>query len=168
MLRGFLPSSTPVVGIFEASISTSLSLLSAPRLVEGELRYQKCGIVTTGQYWEKVLTDGVVDLLGFENSEAGARTCKRFKGVESTGLTAVELHTADPEEVRSRMMAATRRLVKDGDVRVVCLGCAGMAGMDAMVREACVQELGEVEGGRVRIVDGVKAAIALADGLARA
>ena len=37
----------------------------------------------------------------------------------------------------------------------VCLGCAGMAGLDRVVREACIEELGEDEGRRVKVVDGV-------------
>lgn len=65
------------------------------------------------------------------------------------------------------MLAATRQLVRDGDVGVVALGCAGMAGMEEWVREACVLELGSEAAARVRVVDGVKAAIALADGEAR-
>jgi hypothetical protein len=40
--------------------------------------------------------------------------------------------------------------------------------MDEMVREACVDELGEGEGRRVRIVDGVVAGIAWLEGAVRA
>ena len=66
------------------------------------------------------------------------------------------------------MIKAAKTLLKDRDVSVICLGCAGMAGMDAIVREACVEELGEEEADNVHIVDGVKAGIALAEGLVRA
>jgi Asp/Glu/hydantoin racemase len=65
------------------------------------------------------------------------------------------------------MKDAVKRLVKRGNVGAVCLGCAGMAGMDEMVREACVEELGQVEGGRVRIVDGVVAGVAWLQGAVR-
>lgn len=153
----------PVIGIFESSISTSLSLLSPPTAGHHGRVYDKFGIVTTGKYWETVLTEGVYDFLGLDYGAS----CQRFKGVASTGLNASELHTSPPEEVKARMMDATRRLVRDGDVTVICLGCAGMAGMDEMVREACVKELGDDMAKRIRIVDGVKAGIALLDGLAR-
>ncbi len=150
---------TQVIGIFEASISTAMSVLPP----SGSGHAEKFGIVTTGQYWEDTLTHGVLDFLGCDN----VASCKRFKGVESTGLSAAELHTSQPSEVRNRMIKATRRLVKDRDVGAICLGCAGMAGMDAIVREACVEELGEVLGNQVHIIDGVKAGVALVEGLVR-
>lgn len=160
MLSKLLPNSTPpITGIFESSVSAALSLLPHPTAKT----YQKFGIVTTGKYWEKVLTEGVMDYLGCDISTGS----KRFKGVETTGLSASELHTYPPEEVRKRMMDATKRLVKDGDVDVICLGCAGMAGMDAMVRAACIEELGKERGERVHIVDGVKGGIAILDGVVR-
>lgn len=159
MLRALVPASIPVLGIFEASISTALSLLSPP--VNGN--YEKCGIVSTGKYWEQVLTEGVLDYLGASDL-AG---CKRFKGVETTGLNAGELHSAPAEEVRAKMIAAVKRLVKDGDVNAICLGCAGMAGMDEMVRVACVEEMSREKGEAVHIIDGVKAGIAILDGLVR-
>lgn len=149
-----------MIGIFEASLSTALSLLPPPW--SGSIK--KFGIVTTGQYWEDTLTHGVLDFLGCDN----LASCTRFKGVESTGLSAAELHTSPPSEVRYRMIKAAKTLLKDRDVSVICLGCAGMAGMDAIVREACVEELGEEEADNVHIVDGVKAGIALAEGLVRA
>lgn len=145
---------TPVVGIFEASVSLALSVLGPG---------QRFGIVSTGKVWEASLTRGVEDLLGSQRGGAGSR----FKGVETTGLSATELHTVGRAEVEARMKEATKRLVRDGDVGAVCLGCAGMAGMDVMVREACVEVLGEEEGRKVRIVDGIKAGMAILDGLTR-
>lgn len=165
-LPSILPPSIPVVGIFEASISTALSLLrpTPPKNADGQTqKVKKFGIVTTGTYWEKTLTEGVMEAVGVDD----IAHCKRFKGVFSTGLSAGELHTAPAEEVRRRMKDATRRLVQDDDVSVVCLGCAGMAGMDEMVREACVEALGKEKAAAVTIVDGVKAGIAILDGLVR-
>lgn len=66
------------------------------------------------------------------------------------------------------MKDAVKRLLGKGKVGAICLGCAGMAGMDEMVREACVEELGKEEGGRVRVVDGVMAGVAWLDGAIRA
>lgn len=161
----------PVVGIFEASISTSLNIVNSSGLVfapgnEKESVPSKFGIVTTGKAWIPLLTSGVNHYLGL-GEEAEKPLSARFKGVESTGLNADELHTAPEEEVRQRMVDATVRQVKDKDVCVIILGCAGMAGMDKIVSEACVKELGEEDGQKVVIVDGVKAAIAMADGVLR-
>jgi Asp/Glu/hydantoin racemase len=144
-------SHKPVTGIFEASVSTSLQTIHPN---------EKFGIVSTGKVWEDILTDAVVALLGTES--------KRFAGVETTGLNATDLHDAPEEEVRKRMKDAVKRLLGKGNVGAICLGCAGMAGMDKMVREACVEELGEVEGQRVRVVDGVVAGVAWLEGAVRA
>lgn len=141
---------SPVLGIFEASVTTSLNILAID---------QTFGIVSTGKIWERLLTDGVHQLLG-------SRT-ERFAGVETTGLTATELHDAPPEIVRQKMVEATRRLVAKGNVGAVCLGCAGMAGMDEIVRSACIEELGEEKGKLVHIVDGVVAGVAALEGLVR-
>ena len=86
-------------------------------------------------------------------------------------MNAGELHDLPGEEVRAKMMAATGRLLRRGkelEVKAICLGCAGMVGLDEAVRTACVEELGEMEGKQVRIVDGVKAGVGLLYGLARA
>lgn len=141
----------PVTGIFQASVAAALVLLQ---------REQSFGIVSTGKVWEELLSTGVANQLG-------AETSTRFAGVETTGLTAVELHDVPAEEVREKMKEATKRLLRRGNVGAVCLGCAGMAGMEEMVREACVEEKGEKEGGEVMIIDGAKAGVALLEGLVR-
>ena len=147
-------SRKPVTGIFEASVGTSLQVIHPN---------EKFGIVSTGKVWEKILTDATVAFLG-----TASEASERFAGVETTGLNATDLHDAPAEEVRKRMKDAVKRLLKKGKVGAICLGCAGMAGMDQMVREACVEELGEVDGQRVRIVDGVMAGVAWLEGAIRA
>ncbi|KAJ5493892.1 hypothetical protein N7463_009979 [Penicillium fimorum] len=155
-----------VTGIFEASITAALSLVSGFALNEHdpmnpEARPQKYqqkgsfGIVTTGSAWKEELTNAVQGALGYDYEDGSSM---HFAGVETTGLTAVELHTTEPEEVRRRIIDATRNLLRNSEsrVKVVCLGCAGMAGMEQAVREGCIQEYG-TEGQRVRIVDGVVA-----------
>jgi Asp/Glu/hydantoin racemase len=82
----------------------------------------------------------------------GSEASKRFAGVETTGLTATDLHDAPAEEVRKKMKDAVKRLLNKGKVGAICLGCAGMSGMDEMVREACIEEMGSVDGNRVRII----------------
>jgi len=159
MLRERCPPQIHVTGIFEASVSLSLSLLP---LDLGSQR-SKFGIVSTGTYWDNALSAGVRSLLGSESLKSG-----RFKGVETTGLNAIELHTTSADEVRQKMMDATKRLVRSRDVKVICLGCAGMAGMDGTVYDALVEELGQSEAGFIHILDGVKAGIGLLEGLLRA
>jgi Asp/Glu/hydantoin racemase len=126
-------------------------------------RDQKFGIVSTGKVWEELLSEAVASYLGTE----AAAVSNRFAGVETTGLNATELHDAPPEVVHTKMIEATRRLLRKGKVGAVCLGCAGMSGMNEMVREAAVLELGEVEGKKVKIVDGVQAGAAWLDGVTR-
>ncbi|KAH7384050.1 Asp/Glu/hydantoin racemase [Phaeosphaeria sp. MPI-PUGE-AT-0046c] len=144
----------PVTGIFEASVATSLQVIHPD---------EKFGIVSTGKVWEDILSEATVAFLG-----TGSEASKRFAGVETTGLNATDLHDAPAEEVRKRMKDAVKRLLQKGKVGAVCLGCAGMSGMDEMVREACIEELGEVEGKRVRVVDGVMAGVAWLEGAIRA
>ncbi|KAH7113826.1 hydantoin racemase-like protein [Dendryphion nanum] len=147
-------NNVPVTGIFEASAATSLQLVRPE---------EKFGIVSTGKVWEDILSEAVQKFLGTSEEE----TSKRFAGVETTGLNATDLHDAPQEEVERRMKEAVKRLLKKGSVGAICLGCAGMAGMDRWVREACVEELGKEEGGRVRVVDGVVAGVAWLEGVCR-
>ncbi|QQK47124.1 Gamma tubulin, putative [Penicillium digitatum] len=107
-----------VTGILEASITAALSLTKG-----------SFGIVTTGSAWKEELTNAVQGALGYDYEDGSSM---HFAGVETTGLTAVELHTTEPEEVRRRIIDATRNLLRKSQnrVTVVCLGCAGMAGME--------------------------------------
>lgn len=147
-----------VAGIFEASVTTSLSLIS---------EQQTFGIVSTGKVWENALTQAVHDFLG-----TGVQGSDKYGGCETTGLNATELHDLPLAEVRDEMIAATRRLLQSGqgeemrDVQAICLGCAGMVGLDEAVRQACIDVLGDERGKRVSIVDGVKAGVGSLVGLA--
>lgn len=112
--------------------------------------------------------DAVKAFLGVDAETAR----KRFAGVQTTGLSATELHDMPVQEVRTRMKDAVKRLLRlredgGGDVGAICLGCAGMSGMDEMVREACVEELGMSKGKGIRIVDGVVAGVAWLEGAIR-
>lgn len=143
----------PVTGIFEASVSTSLQIIHPD---------EQFGIVSTGKVWERIFSEALVDFLG-----TGSEASKHFAGVETTGLNATDLHDAPSEEVRKRVKDAVKRLLKKGRVGAICLGCAGMSRMNEMVREACIEELGDIDGGRVRIVDGVQAGVAWLEGAVR-
>lgn len=142
-------SAKPVTGIFEASVATCLATLGND---------DKFGIVSTGSQWEGILDDAVNALLG-----AGSPGSQRYAGTATTGMNANELHDAPKDEVRKHMKSATKTLLEKG-ARAICLGCAGMAGLDGLVREACVEALGEEEGERVRIVDGVVSGAVHLDG----
>ena len=128
-----------VTGIFEASITVAMSMLPISSAA-------KFGIVTTGQAWEPVLTDGVQNFFGGNSS--------RFAAVVSTGLNAGELHNAP--DTAERLEAAVVKLLRgDPLVDVICLGCAGMAGMDDIVRRGAKK----VSRDQIKIVDGVKAGV---------
>lgn len=160
MIREIVPRGVYVTGIFEASIMTALTLTPTPR-DKVEIRKTRFGIVTTGTAWEEALSAGVLSVLGLDT----LAQAKRFKGVESTGLNADELHTAPKEVVTKKMMEATQRLVRDRDVKVVSLGCAGMSGLDQIVTDALVEELGEKEARDVFVLDPVKAGLGILENL---
>lgn len=168
MIRELVDPSIPVIGIFEASILAAIALLpprSECRPERGDLEgYETFGIVSTGNYWKLALTKGVWDFLG-NSKYLKNGTSRNFKAVETTGLSAVELHMVDKDVVNQKLKEATKRLLKDRDCLVICLGCAGMAGMDDIVREAIVEELGEEEAQHIKIVDGVEAGLGWFEGI---
>lgn len=102
------------------------------------------------------MADGVEELLGSR---------KRLRGVMSTGLNADELHRVGREELERRMEDAVERaLVTEGvqgEVKVVCLGCAGMVGLGELVQRKA-KEMGKVG---VKVVDGVVAGVGVTLGL---
>ncbi|CRK17068.1 hypothetical protein BN1708_017543, partial [Verticillium longisporum] len=116
-----------VTGIFEASILTATALL--PQTIVGAPPSQ-WGIVTTGSFWEKHLADGVTGYLG----QIGGGGNTKFKGVVSSGLTAGDFHHVSPEEVKAKLEEATRKLLGDGGVSCIAMGCGGMAGLEDIIR----------------------------------
>lgn len=151
-----------VTGIFEASVLTSLSLISAFQHTSGLEKVparNTFGIVSTGSIWETELSHAVTGMLLNPSDKVNSPSSARFAGVATTGLTAVELHTTSAEEVKRRIINATEQLLRSSSdsVGAVCLGCAGMAGMEEAVREGCFRAYGQQLGSRVRIVDGVVA-----------
>lgn len=144
-------SNVLVAGIFEASVATCLQAIDTS---------ESFGIVSTGEQWQGILNEAVAGILGSANS-------RRYAGTETTALNATELHTTSKDEVDRRMKDATRRLLSR-KARAICLGCAGMAGMDRTVREACIESLGEDDGRRIMIVDGVVSGLNYLQGMLRA
>ncbi|KAK9244521.1 Asp/Glu/hydantoin racemase [Lipomyces tetrasporus] len=127
----------PVLGIFQASVLHSLALGG------------KFAIVTTVKIWEVLLSEAVRAFLGSETL---------FAGTFSTGLGVLELHDASPEVVSQRIGEAALKAVQNG-ATAICLGCAGMAGMEEAISKAV--------GDKIRVVDGVVAGVEILVGLIR-
>ena len=119
----------PVVGIMEASILHALPL--------GE----RFSIVTTSPRWQPLLSEGV-RVLGFE---------QRCASVRSSGLSVLELGSLPADVVRQRLCEEAVAAVHRDGASVICLGCAGMAGLEAAVSAAA----------GVPVVDGVRAGVLL-------
>lgn len=121
----------PVVGITEAAMYTAALL--------GEL----FSIVTTDERWEPLLWESV-RRFGMQNFCASVRT---------TGLGTGDFEGED-EAVYQRLLEVSRQAVEQDGAEVICLGCAGMAGLDKKLQT----ELG------VPVVDGVVAALKMVEG----
>ncbi|KAL8281589.1 hypothetical protein RB597_009358 [Gaeumannomyces tritici] len=158
-----------VLGILEASVLAALALTNPyPRCPESPGR--TWGIVTTGAFWEAHLEDGVRRFLdasysaSFSSSAAGGPNAAKFAGVYTTGLDAGDFHGGvGPEVVRAKLKDATKRLLAFGRVGCVVMGCAGMAGLEDVIRSAIAEEYGEPQTPqeKVYIIDGVKAGVGL-------
>ncbi|KAJ1306489.1 hypothetical protein OPQ81_007492 [Rhizoctonia solani] len=135
----------PALGIFEASVVYSLA---------GTAPADKFGIITTGKVWEALLTEALGHFLGAAGST-------RFAGVMTTGYTAIELHQVPQADVYRKIGEAAKVLVEDRGARAICLGCAGMVGMEEAITEA----LGEKWAGKITIVDGVRVGVLLLSGM---
>ncbi|KAL8753083.1 MAG: hypothetical protein Q9184_005529 [Pyrenodesmia sp. 2 TL-2023] len=148
---------------------------------------RKFGIVSTDIHWQATLGDAIRAKPGSSGAALGEEMADAFfAGVECVGVSAGELHPDEPEVkgegdgdagtegaaeggkgggdgIKEKIMAATGRLLDRGDVGVIVLGCAGMVGMEAWVREE-VARRGERG---VRVVDGVLAGVGVLQGLLR-
>ncbi|KAG8700876.1 hypothetical protein FRC09_005700 [Ceratobasidium sp. 395] len=146
LLRAASGNSVPCIGIFEASILHALAKTGPD---------EKFGIITTGQVWVSLLTNALHNFLGVSGTS-------RFAGVATTGYNAVELHDMPQTEVYAKIGSGARLLVEERGARVICLGCAGMVGMEAAIREG----LGSQWKDKIQIIDGVQAGVSILSGLA--
>nr|WP_244136836.1 aspartate/glutamate racemase family protein [Burkholderia pyrrocinia] len=80
----------------------------------------------------------------------------RCASVRASGLAVLELEENPARAIESTVDQA-QRAVKDDRAEVICLGCGGMAGLDRQIEECT----------GVPVVDGVSAAVALAESLVR-
>ncbi|KAF0967851.1 MULTISPECIES: aspartate/glutamate racemase family protein [Gordonia] len=81
---------------------------------------------------------------------------QRCASVRASGLGVLELES-DPERAVKAIVEQSRQAVADDHAEVICLGCGGMAELEEQVRAAT----------GVPIVDGVRSAIMIAEGLVR-
>lgn len=79
---------------------------------------------------------------------------ERCASVRSSGLGVLELEE-DPERAVEAIVAEAERAVREDRAEVIVLGCGGMAELKDRVVERC----------GVPVVDGVQAAVAVAEGL---
>jgi allantoin racemase len=80
----------------------------------------------------------------------------RCASVRASGMAVLELES-DPDAAVEAIVAQSVRAVEDDRAEVICLGCGGMAGLTEQV----VQRTG------VPVVDGVAAAVTIAESLVR-
>src|SRR6266568_2810861 len=79
---------------------------------------------------------------------------QRCASVRASGMSTLEVDS-DPAGASRAIVAEARAAVQNDHAEVICLGCAGMAGLE----EAITTEL------RVPVIDGVGAAVRLAEAL---
>jgi allantoin racemase len=123
----------PALGIAEASMA--LAVLLGHRF----------SIVTTSPRWKPLLEDAVL-LYGFRD---------RCASVRASGLAVLDLKALPPDQLIETLVAEARAAVAQDGAEVICLGCAGMAGLEARLRAELA----------VPIVDGVAAGVKLAEAL---
>ena len=81
---------------------------------------------------------------------------QRCASVRASGLAVLELES-DPERALEAIVEQAERAVREDHAEVICLGCGGMAGLG----EAVAARTG------APVVDGVAAAVTIAEGLVR-
>lgn len=124
----------PVVDITEAAAATAMYL------------GHRYSVVTTLDRTVPLIEDRLL-LAGLD---------RRCASVRASGLAVLELEQ-DPDRAVAAIVEQARAAVETDHAEVICLGCGGMAGLDAKVRA----ETG------VPVVDGVQAAVTVAESLVR-
>jgi allantoin racemase len=122
----------PVIGIAEASM-----------LMACMLGY-KFSVVTTNEEWVPLLWDAVRHY----------GLAERCASVRSTGLQVLELESKSDAEINELILGVSRQALDNDNTEVICLGCAGMSGLDKELEP----QLG------VPVIDGVVAALKLLEG----
>jgi allantoin racemase len=105
----------------------------------------KFSVVTTNREWEPLLWDAVKHYGMVE----------RCASVRSTGMPVLALESASPDETYRMILEASQQAMEKDGAEVICLGCAGMTGLDKKLET----EL------QIPVVDGVVGALKLLEGL---
>jgi allantoin racemase len=121
----------PVIGIAEASMYVACMI------------GYKFSIVTTNEEWEPLLWDAVRHY----------GLTERCTSVRSTHMPVLALEE-DPEDTYDLIAKTAKLAVEEDGAEVICLGCAGMAGLDKHLEK----EL------NIPVVDGVATALKLLEG----
>lgn len=122
----------PVMGIAEASMLMACML------------GHKFSVVTTNDEWEPLLWDAVKHY----------GLAERCASIRTTGMAVLALESSE-KDTQSLIEQAARKAIQEDRAEVICLGCAGMTGLDKYLEKS----LG------VPVVDGVVAALKLLEGL---
>lgn len=123
----------PVLGIAEASMYMACML------------GYKFSVVTTNREWEPLLWDAVRHY----------GLAERCASVRSTGMPVLALESASPEKTYEMIANAARQAIEADGAEVICLGCAGMTGLDKKLET----DLG------LPVVDGVISALKFLEGM---
>lgn len=146
MLRHILPANVSIMHLLESGLIAALS----------SSRSRPIGIITTGKDMVRDIDAGVAAFFG-----SSAKANDRYAGCLATGLGVLQLR--DPEQkqyVERTIRQQSAELAKRG-VGAVMLGCAGMAGMEDIVRKGLADHLGEQEANQIAIIDTAKAGLHL-------
>ena len=122
----------PIIGIAEASMYVACML------------GYKFSIVTTNDEWEPLLWDAVKHY----------GLAERCASVRTTGMAVLALESNEQDE-QVLIEQAARKAIQEDHAEVICLGCAGMTGLDKLLEETL----------SVPVVDGVVSALKLLEGL---
>jgi allantoin racemase len=123
----------PVIGIAEATMYMACMV------------GYKFSVVTTNKEWEPLLWDAV--------HHYGLTA--RCASVRSTGLPVLALETMSEDEICAEIRHVASRTLEQDGAEVICLGCAGMAGLDKQLEA----DLG------VPVLDGVVCALKFLEGM---
>ena len=132
-------------GLQEALDVPVVDITEAAAIMAGLLGH-KFGVVTTLDRAVPLIEDRLL-LAGLE---------RRCAAVVASGLGVLELEQ-DHDRAVAAIVAKAKEIVASHGVEVICLGCGGMAGLDAAVAAAT----------GAPVVDGVASAVILAEGLVR-
>lgn len=103
----------PVVGIFEP-----------PMLLAKQLG-AKFSIVTPSPRWKPLLEEGL-EAVGME------RSCGSIRVI---GLDVEELECLEQEKLEELLLKEAEKAIREDGAEVIILGCCGLAGLDAKIRE---------------------------------